>query len=515
MKGTKTRIALVLLAALLVLPAAGCGSDPSVLKLPDATAAAQTQVQETPAPITPLGDRTCYVGKETISESTLFSFTLTESTFDPLMGLTLKLKSTNKSNTRDFVVSLTHLSVNGYMQDGGYEVQVPAGQTVLGEILIHADALRTSGVSSVEELILYPLIYDPNVPMGQGDVVDGAFSFYPTGQTKGTVVYPVRQKTSTEQTFFDNGFGTMIILDAAMSDGDDLEVNCYLENKTDRFLSFAWADMTVNSAPVDTADDVVVAPGMRRYATISVPSAELSARGVTDPGEVAFKISATPLSSTGAGLSPLMEQRGTYRFAVADTSTGTDGDMDPDDGPDDGEPVAATPPSTATPAPTAVIYTTPTSAQKKNAKNGYVNRDKVNLRAGPGTKYKTVGNKIEKNTAVTLYELQDGWWFLKCGNHYGYVKADYVSQGKPKATAAAGDGKSFEGTVSTKSKAALRKEADKESKCLKELANGDEITVYYKTKGKDGETWYYVAAGKTKGYIRSNLVKVNGKVPSK
>ena len=515
MKGTKTRIALVLLAALLVLPAAGCGSDPSVLKLPDATAAAQTQVQETPAPLTPLGDRTCYVGKETISESTLFSFTLTESTFDPLMGLTLKLKSTNKSNTRDFVVSLTHLSVNGYMQDGGYEVQVPAGQTVLGEILIPADALRTSGVSSVEELILYPLIYDPNVPMGQGDVVDGAFSFYPTGQTKGTVVYPVRQKTSTEQTFFDNGFGTMIILDAAMSDGDDLEVNCYLENKTDRFLSFAWADMTVNSAPVDTADDVVVAPGMRRYATISVPSAELSARGVTDPGEVAFKISATPLSSTGAGLSPLMEQRGTYRFAVADTSTGTDGDMDPDDGPDDGEPVAATPPSTATPAPTAVIYTTPTSAQKKNAKNGYVNRDKVNLRAGPGTKYKTVGNKIEKNTAVTLYELQDGWWFLKCGSHYGYVKADYVSQGKPKATAAAGDGKSFEGTVSTKSKAALRKEADKESKCLKELANGDEITVYYKTKGKDGETWYYVAAGKTKGYIRSNLVKVNGKVPSK
>ena len=115
MKGTKTRIALVLLAALLVLPAAGCGSDPSVLKMPETTAPVETQVQETPAPLTPLGDRTCYVGKETISESTLFSFILTESTFDPLMGLTLKLKSTNKSNTRDFVVSLTHLSVNGYM----------------------------------------------------------------------------------------------------------------------------------------------------------------------------------------------------------------------------------------------------------------------------------------------------------------------------------------------------------------------------------------------------------------
>ena len=101
MKGMKTRIALVLLAALLALPAAGCGSDPSVLKMPETTAPVETQVQETPAPLTPLGDRTCYVGKETISESTLFSFILTESTFDPLMGLTLKLKSTNKSNNAD------------------------------------------------------------------------------------------------------------------------------------------------------------------------------------------------------------------------------------------------------------------------------------------------------------------------------------------------------------------------------------------------------------------------------
>lgn len=515
MKGMKARAGLVLLAAALLMTAfVGCGkSGPSVLKLPEGTAVPETQVRETPAPLTALGDRTCWVGKETISESTVFSFILTEATFDPLMGLTLKFTSTNKSATRDFVVELNHLSVNGYMQDGNYEVQVPAGQSVLGEILLPADALRSAGVSSVDELILYPLIYDPNVPMGQGNAVDGAFSFYPTGQTKGTVVYPLRQKTTTEQTFFDNGFGTLIILGAAIY-GGDLEVSCYLENKTDRFLSFAWSDVTVNSTAVGTAESTVVAPGMRRYATLTIPSAEMNARGITDPAEVAFKVSATPLSSTGADLSPLMEQRGSYRFAVAATNTDDPGDSGGE--PETGEPVAATPAGTATPAPTMVVYTSPTSTQKKNAKSGYVNKDKVNLRSGPGTNYKTVGNKIDQNTAVTLYELQNGWWFLKCGNHYGYVKADYVSQGKPKATATAeGGSKSYEGTVSTKSKAALRKKADKESKCLKELENGAELTVYFKTKGKDGETWYYVAAGKTKGYIRSNLVKVSGKVPSK
>ena len=73
----------------------------------------------------------------------------------------------------------------------------------------------------------------------------------------------------------------------------------------------------------------------------------------------------------------------------------------------------------------------------------------------------------------------------------------------------------FAGTVNTNSKAALRKSADTGSKCLKELSGGDKVTVYYKTKGADGHTWYYVSYGKTKGYIRSDLVKVSGKVPSK
>ena len=501
MKGTKTRVGLMLLAALLLL--AGCGkNNPSVLHLPENTSSAQTGADSTPAPLKALGDRTCRVGQETIPESTLFSFVLNEAAFDPQQGLTLKLTSANKSTVRDFVVSLPYLSVNGYMQDAYYEARVPAGQTVAGEILIESDDLRASGVSSVDELILYPLIYDDAVPMGQGDVVDGAFSFYPTGQSKGNVVYPVRQKTDKEQTFFDNTFAAMILLDARADeqDEDNVRVSAYLENKTDKFLSFAWTDVSMNGAAVNSSGDAVVAPGMRRYVTMFFPVTDNDGSG----NELSFKVSATPLSNDGSPVSPLMEQRGVYRFgnAAATPAPGTEPGS---------EPVTA---ATATPAPTTVIYTTPTATQKKNAKNGYVNKDKVNLRAGPGTKYKTVGTKIEQNTAVTLYELQDGWWFLKCGKHYGYVKADYISQGKPKTTAAEGDGKAFAGTVNA-SKAALRKSADTGSKCLKELGDGDKVTVYYQTKGADGHSWYYVAYGKTKGYIRSNLVKVSGKVPTK
>ena len=515
MKGKMTRAGLVLLClALLAGSLAGCGqNNPSVLKLPDGTAAAAETTQTTPVPLTPLGDRTCKVGQETIPESALFSFVLKEANFDPLRGLTLKLTSTNKSTSREFVVSLNYLSVNGYMQDAAYEVLVPVGQSVSGEILIPATDLRSAGVSSVDELILYPLIYDENVPMGQGDVVDGAFRFYPTGQTAGKVAYPLRQTTSTEQTFFDNTFATCIILGAQADQYGGLAVNCYIENKTDRFLSFGWYEVSMNNLSLADTGDAVVAPGMRRYVTMPLSSVTLDSGYNT----LAMKISAMPLSNTGTQVSPLMEQRGTYRFTgsaagAPDTGAGS-GDDDP--GADPGaEPTATV--VTPSPAPTMIIYTTPTSAQKKNAKNGYVNKDKVNLRSGPGTQYKTVGSKIDQNTAVILYELQEGWWFLKCGTKYGYVKADYVTQGKPKTTPQPEEGdQTFTGTVTVQSKAALRKAADPESKCLKELGDGAQVTVHYKTKGKDGKMWYYVTVGKIKGYIRSDLVRVKGKVPTR
>ena len=524
MKGKTTRIGLVVLALLLAAGSfAGCGKNPSVLQLPEGTAAPDTRVQATPEPLKPIGNKTCRVGQETIPESTLFSFVLNAANFDPLQGLTLKLTSTNKSSNRDFVVSLNYLSVNGYMQDANYEVTVPAGKAVPGEILIPATNLRSAGVSSVDELILYPLIYDDTVPMGQGDVVDGAFSFYPTGQSAGKVAYPLRQTTSTEQTFFDNGFATCIVLDAKLDESQDLSVQHYLENKTDRFLSFVWSDVTVNNVPSSYAGDTIVAPGMRRYVTVPLTVSGLD----TGYNDLTCKISATPLSNTGTPVSPLMEQRGTYRFTGASagiTSTGTEPGTDP--GTDPGIDPEAAPTAeavTPSPAPPPIIYTKPTTAHKRNAKHGYVNRDKVNMRSGPGTQYKTVGSKIDQNSTALLYELQDGWWFLKCNNKYGYVKADYVSQGKPKATpqpqpqtpSEEGDGSSFQGEVRVQTKAALRKSADSESKCLKELSAGAKVTVYYKTKGKDGHMWYYVASGKTKGYIRADLVKVVGKVPTK
>ena len=53
------------------------------------------------------------------------------------------------------------------------------------------------------------------------------------------------------------------------------------------------------------------------------------------------------------------------------------------------------------------------------------------MRKGPATTYPIVKKDISKNSSVTLYELQGDWWFLKCGNNYGYIRKDMIKEGKP------------------------------------------------------------------------------------
>lgn len=196
---------------------------------------------------------------------------------------------------------------------------------------------------------------------------------------------------------------------------------------------------------------------------------------------------------------------------TTDPNATTDPDATTDPG-NSGDPVINTPPSQATANPSATAldyYTEPTSTMKKNAKDGYVSGDKVNMRKGPGTKYDKVKSDIAKNTKLTLYVEQDGWWFVKCDSKYGYIKNDYVKTG----SAPSGATGEVSGTVNA-STIALRKDASNSSQCIKEYTKGEAVTIYYKSS--DGK-WYYVKVksdGK-KGWMYADYVKASGKVGTK
>ncbi len=252
---------------------------------------------------------------------------------------------------------------------------------------------------------------------------------------------------------------------------------------------------TVSDSPAPT-DDSALAPS-------DLPTDDPASTATDDPASTSTGEPAS--AETPAGLTPI---------DTPAAGTATD---------DPGQVKVNTPqPQDPTATPSTKVYTSPTSKQKKNAKSGYLAKDKVNMRKGPGKNYEIVKKDIAKNTTVTLYELQGEWWFLKCGSSYGYIRKDMLKEGKPAATAkptatpkTAKDDTTYEGTIKTNSVAALRKSASKDSDCIKEYENGTKCTVYYKTKGKDGNSWYYVSIGKNKGYIRSDLVSTSKKVPTK
>lgn len=213
--------------------------------------------------------------------------------------------------------------------------------------------------------------------------------------------------------------------------------------------------------------------------------------------------------------------------------------------------VTPTPKATEKPSPTIKVYVKPSNAQKKAAKNGHVSKDKVNMRRGPGTDYSIIKKEIKKNTNVTLYELQNGWWFVKCDGIYGYIRKDMIKTGKaatpkptatpkatpkttptpkgtatpkatvtPKPTATPKDDRTpgpddKTGTIRTASVAALRESPSTKSRVLRELKNGEEVTVFYKCTGDDGKEWYYVQYGSKKGFVAKRLVKAPDGVPVK
>lgn len=177
----------------------------------------------------------------------------------------------------------------------------------------------------------------------------------------------------------------------------------------------------------------------------------------------------------------------------------------------DGNIGITTPAPTNTPDASTTVYTEPTDAMRSAAKKGYVSKADVNMRKGPATTYDIVTAKLAKGTSLTLYTEQSGWWFVKAGSKYGYIKNDYVKEGEYSGTT---DG-TITGTVNVNSGsvAALRKDASKSSKCIKEYSKGDTMTIYYKS---DDGAWYYVkmSDGK-KGWMYASLISASGKVPTK
>ena len=54
----------------------------------------------------------------------------------------------------------------------------------------------------------------------------------------------------------------------------------------------------------------------------------------------------------------------------------------------------------------------------------------VNLRSGPGTNYKRIGS-VDQGAKVDVAAREGNWMFLRAGERYGWIKADFLSTTQP------------------------------------------------------------------------------------
>lgn len=97
---------------------------------------------------------------------------------------------------------------------------------------------------------------------------------------------------------------------------------------------------------------------------------------------------------------------------------------------------------------TATIYVKGTSSERRPvtlvtvnvAKDAWVTADALNLRSGPSTGYSVIGSLNIRNKITVFGPMvaagvdgQTGWYYIKTGNLYGYVSANYVTFTEPPA----------------------------------------------------------------------------------
>ena len=174
-------------------------------------------------------------------------------------------------------------------------------------------------------------------------------------------------------------------------------------------------------------------------------------------------------------------------------------------------PVPATPVPTPAPTPTPKSsIRTPTSAEKKNARAGYLTGNDINLRVGPSTSYKSLG-KYKKNDTLVIYATDGDFSFVKMDkdNKIGFISKKYVAVSKTASGTQAPSG-TITGKVSART-VALRSKPDKSSSAITELKAGDTVYIYH----KDGSFYYLETTSGKKGYAWAEYISAKGTVPKK
>ncbi|HJC55974.1 MAG TPA: C40 family peptidase [Candidatus Eisenbergiella intestinipullorum] len=128
----------------------------------------------------------------------------------------------------------------------------------------------------------------------------------------------------------------------------------------------------------------------------------------------------------------------------------------------------------------------------------------LNVREEPSEDGKLVG-KMSKNSGCEVYEIEDGWAYIKSGKVTGYVKAEYLLTGKEARDRA--DEVATDMAVCNSGGLRVREEPSTESPVITLVAEGEELEVVEQLDG-----WVKIMLDDEEAYVSADYVNIAKKL---
>lgn len=285
------------LAAMMLLTFAACGGEepaPATESAPITTEAPATEAP-TEAPTEAVVEEPDAIIATDMTEAVLFddencSFTVSLASENAHLGMTLDALCVNKTDS-SLMFTWNTVSVCGYLYDPLWSQEVGPGESVSSVIYIDTFQLEQLGITSVDEIEFTLHIFDMEDFMAE-PYANTVCTIYPTGLNPDSVVYPQRASVDGEQVITTEN-GVEFIIESFDSTGSTYSLRCYLGNRTENMLLYAWEDVSVNGCAIDPMFALEIPAGKQTYGNVSFFLGQLRDLGISDVEEISFRLNVT------------------------------------------------------------------------------------------------------------------------------------------------------------------------------------------------------------------------------
>lgn len=250
-------------------------------------------ILEKPCAIYPLGEDAAVQGEREPQESDTVlvdnaSVSVIVTGIDPNgdWGYTVKVYLENKTD-KTLMFSGDRFAVNGYMCDPLWAIEVAGGKKASSEIAFMEGDLEAIGVDTVTAVTFTLSVSDANDWLAD-PVLKQECALYPMGEA--AAVWEERESLPTDVVVFNNDYAKMVVIGETSDSMFGYGLQVYLENKTDKTLTFSMEDGAVNEFGCNPFWSAEVAPGMRCISTIGWFESDLADFAITQVDTITGKV---------------------------------------------------------------------------------------------------------------------------------------------------------------------------------------------------------------------------------